>query len=142
MVALSASVLGMHPSSAADEAAEEGAIIVSPKDGATVGNTADLEGRLLAKESWPAILVKPDVADQPWYVQVPVDEVTDGKFTSKVYFGDENSKAGDKFHVVIVVAKNKETAQGIYEKGKDVTTLGAPPKGWPRSKQITVKRGG
>src|SRR5262245_48865446 len=86
-------------------------VIASPKGDAKVGQFEEVEGKLNVQEGWPVVLVQPLVGGQPWYVQGAVDEVASGKFTSKVQFGNEKTKAGTKFRIVIVVARDKAAAQ-------------------------------
>src|SRR4051794_10545625 len=76
------------------------AVIVSPKNGSTVTHNEDLRG-LIHGRGWPVVLVRPPGA-QPWWVQPPVDDVINGKFSSPVYFGDETSPDGMRFKVIIL----------------------------------------
>ncbi len=97
----------------AQEKKDHPAEILAPKNGTKVGQFEEIEGKLNVKDGWPTVLVQPLVAGQPWYVQGFVEEVEQGKFKAKAQFGDENTKAGIEFKVVIIVSKNKPEAQKI-----------------------------
>jgi hypothetical protein len=124
---------GTLPSAGDENKEEREAVVLSPKEGAKVSQTEELEGKLNT-EGWPVVLVKPLVADEPWWVQSPVDELNKGKFTTELRFGNEQTKPGTKFRVVIVVAKSKEEAFK-FERGM---TRAALPAGLPRSVPVTV----
>jgi hypothetical protein len=111
-------------------------VILSPKANAKVGQFEEVEGQLNVKEGWPVVLVQPLIGGQPWYVQGEVDEIAEGKFTSKVQCGNEKTKSGTKFRIVIVVAKDKAAAQ----KFAAGDTRNALPAGLPRSAYVDVVR--
>jgi len=123
-------------SCAEEEKKEKDAVIVSPKEGAKVSSSEEVEGKLNI-EGWPVILVQPLVEGEPWWIQGSVEELDEGKFTTTAQFGNTETKAGTKFKIIIVVAKNQEAAKK-FEKGKTRTAL---PAGLPRSAPVTVVRG-
>lgn len=109
--------------------------VVSPKAGGMVEEFSEVEGRLM-QPGWPVVLIKPP-GDQPWYVQAPVESISDGSFSVPGRFGDAMTKAGTKFRVIIIVAKDKRAAHQ-YETGAQLKAL---PPGSLRSETITVTRG-
>ena len=115
---------------------ERPALILSPKAGAKVGQFEDIEGKLNVKDGWPVVLVQAQVSGQQWYVQGPVEEVAQGKFTANAQFGEEKTKAGTKYRIAIVVAKDKEAAHK-FEKGAMKNSL---PAGLPRAEYVDVVR--
>jgi hypothetical protein len=135
-VAIAGLILAGTLPCAGDENSEQREVVVlSPRDGAKVSQTEEVEGKVTA-EGWPVVFVKPLAGDEPWWTQSPVEELNNGKFTSQVYFGNEQTKAGTKFRVVVVVARNKGEAHK-FERG---TTRSALPGGLPRSAPVNVTR--
>jgi hypothetical protein len=130
-----ATLLSLGPESAGRDAPEPPAIILSPKADAMVSQAEDIEGELKVKEGWPVVLVKPDKGNHPWWVQEPVQEMDNGKFSANVQFGDEKTPAGTMFRMIIVVAKNKEEAHKIKAGKRD-----SLPAGLPKSNTVTVSR--
>lgn len=119
-----------------DKKEDPAAIIVGLKEGAKVEQSEDVNGELKS-DGYPVIFVKPlEGGNQPWWIQAPIEEVTDKKFSGQVQFGADDSKPGTKFRVVIVVAKDKAEALK-FERGK---TRAALPPGLPKSDPITVVR--
>jgi hypothetical protein len=112
------------------------AVVDSPTADEAVEESSQVDGHL-NETGWPVVLVKPP-GDLPWYVQAPVESLTDGKkFSVAAKFGDSMTKPRTKFKVVIIVAKDKRAAYE-YETGAQLKAL---PPGLPRSKTITVSRG-
>jgi hypothetical protein len=111
------------------------ATVEEPKAGAKVEQISEVEGEVLTS-GWPVVLVRPLAGDQPWWIQAPVEEVRGGRFSAPVLFGNDDTKTGTQFRVVIVVANSKKDAMK-FERGK---TLSALPAGTPRSEQVTVVR--
>jgi hypothetical protein len=130
-----AAVVG-PPGAAGQDRKEREVTILSPKEGARVGQFEEIEGRRDAKEGWPVVLVQPLAPGQPWWVQAAVEEVTDGKFTANVQIGDDKTKPGTKFRLVVVLAKDREAAQK-FEAGMTRNSL---PAGLPRSEPVQVVR--
>jgi hypothetical protein len=114
--------------------AQQGAVIVSPRRGAEVERFEEMEGRLTG-DGWPVVLVKPP-GDEPWYVQPRVEGVKDGKFTSKVYFGDGETRSGTRFRIIILVVKN-QAAAARFEAGDTLKTL---PASLPKSEPVVVTK--
>lgn len=84
----------------------------APTDGSKVAAGADVEGRLNIPGAWPVVLVKALTGgdNERWWVQPLVEDVVDGAFAVHCAFGDDNTKPGTKFRIVVVVAKSKEAA--------------------------------
>jgi len=114
------------------------AAITAPKDGGKVDQTDQVEGKLNTTEGWPVVVIKPLVGIEPWWVQPPVEELKDGEFSIQAHFGNEETKPGTKFRVMIFVAKSKTDAHSY----KANTTLKAlPPESkHPRSEPVEVER--
>ncbi|MCA9063851.1 MAG: hypothetical protein KDA96_12350 [Planctomycetaceae bacterium] len=118
---------------------EEVVSVSSPKDGAEVEEIEVVDAKLLKKNGWPVVLVRPLTGGQPWYAQEVVEQLGDeDEFSAEVYFGDSNTKPGTKFRVMIVVVESKEIAETKFKAGSTHTQqkLGSLPK----SKQIGVVR--
>src|SRR4051812_2167507 len=96
------------PAAEADRVEQQPAKILSPKDGAEVEESEELEGRLDVTEGYPVVLLRPLARDEPWYVQEFVEEVKGGVFNSRIVVGDKATKPGTKFRLVIVVAKSQD----------------------------------
>ena len=111
------------------------AAVLEPAEGAKVEQSSEVIGEVLVP-GWPVVLVKPLAGDQLWWVQSPVEEVRGGRFTTPVLFGNDETKSGTQFRIVILVAKTKDEAMK-FERGQ---TKGALPPGLPRSEQVTVMR--
>src|SRR3954466_5575273 len=133
IAALSAWCVQLTP--AAEKAAST-AVIVSPKEAAKVGQVEELEGKVTG-EGWPVVLVQPQADERMWWIQAPVEEMDGGKFTVPIQCGNEQTKVGTKFKLMIVLAKSKEDAHK-FERGK---TRPALPAGLVRSEPVTVTRG-
>src|SRR4051794_24066333 len=88
LLATAAAALG----AATDAGQPPEAVVVSPKSQAVVSEVDEVEGRL-AGPGWPVLLVRATSADSPWWVQPPVSEVVDGKFTARVHVGDATTPA-------------------------------------------------
>ena len=112
-----------------------------PSEGQKVSRVETLQGRMEG-EGWPVVFVGGDAPWSPtkeiWWVQNPVEEVTDGVFRCVVTFGDENTRAGDRFSIAVVLAKSKALA-GNFKKWSQRGNL---PDELPHSKIVTVVRGG
>lgn len=122
--------------SAQDKEEKPKVSITSPKDGAKLDMTEDLEGKLNVS-GWPVIVVKPLIGSEPWYVQPAVEEVTeDGDFAGVVYIGDGDTKPGTRFRLIVFVVKTKAAAER-YRPGMRLKTI---PAGRPRSERVTVTR--
>lgn len=138
-VPLTALFLGVLSASGRETAAGQTAppaiAIVSPKEGASVAQTDQIEGKLRI-DGWPVVAVRPE--DGEWWFQPRVEEVSDGSFTGQVYFGGEETRAGTRFSVVILAARDKEAA-GRFPSGARWKSL---PDNLPRSAIVTVTRGG
>ena len=134
IAALSACCLQLAP--AAEKAAAPSAVIVSPKEAAKVGQVEELEGKVTG-EGWPVVLVQPQADERMWWIQAPVEEMDGGKFTVPIQCGNDQTKPGTKFKLMIVLAKSKEDAHK-FERGK---TRPALPAGLTRSEPVTVTRG-
>jgi serine/threonine-protein kinase len=89
-----------------------GLVIESPANGSKVTTRTTLVGRF-TREGWPIIYVQSTVSGQPWWLQAPVAEVKDGKFTVPVAFGDQFTPSGTKFRVVLAAARSREEAQAM-----------------------------
>ena len=109
-------------------------IITEPHDGQKVLRTENLAGRI--SSGYPVVLVKSDVGAE-WHVQPFVDEFKDGDFTVLVYFGQQDTKPGTRFQVVVVAATSLEQARQEFKEG---TILRSLPVNLPRSRAITVVR--
>ena len=109
--------------------------LVVPKEGATVSDVEELEGRL-TKDGWPVIVVQPQFEGASWWVQPSVEEVVEKQFTGRAHFGDKDTPKGAKFILVVLVAKNRNEAR----KFKTGMTLKELPPDLPRSKEVTVLR--
>lgn len=133
---LTAVTLGLHLAVGSATAQELAPVtIVSPKDKAAVEQADEVEGRI-DQQGWPVVLIKM-AGDHPYYVQPPVESVTDGRFTLGVHYGDAETTPGSRFHIVVLLAKDKQEA-GQYEPGSRLKTL--PPE-VPRSDVVSVSRG-
>jgi hypothetical protein len=129
-------LLGLAAAQAQDKKEEKEVTILSPKEGSKVSQYEEIDGRLDPKKGWPVLLVQPLAPGQPWWIQATVEDVTDGKFTAKAQFGDDKTKGGAKFRVVVVLAKDKAAAEK-FEAG---TTKNSLPPGLPRSEYLNVVR--
>jgi serine/threonine-protein kinase len=120
-------------SSAAAEVARPRLVIENPKDGATVGTSEDLSGRIEGS-GWPVIFVQADIPGQLWWCQAPVAKVDGGRFTSKVVFGDEFTPSGTRFRIVGIVTPTHQDALkfGTGSKTQDL------PEGFPQSVVVVV----
>lgn len=117
--------IGQEPKKEKEKPAE----IVSPKDGAEVEMVEEVEGKLLARNGWPVLLCRPIVGGQPYYAQQVVEQLeSDGSFYVECYVGDENTKPGTKYRLVIVIVENKMTAQTKFKPGSVHRTLGKLPQ--------------
>jgi hypothetical protein len=110
--------------------------IVSPKDGDKVDKLESLDGKLSVQDGWPVVLVQPQAGGQPWWVQSTVDQVDKGKFSASVQFGEDDTPAGTKFKICVVLAPSKQAA----DKYKTGDRLASPPAGLPRSEIVSVTR--
>jgi hypothetical protein len=133
---LGAAVLAPGSGGADEKTARAPAELVAPKEGATVSEVEEFEGRL-GRDGWPVVLVRPEVEDGPWYVQAPVEEVTDRQFTGRAHFGDKDTPKGTKFILAVLVARTREEAREF----KAGTTLKDLPADLPRSRLVAVFRG-
>jgi hypothetical protein len=102
--------------------------LLAPKEGATVAEVEEFEGRLTIG-GWPVIVVRPLAEGQPWWVQPEIEEVADGQFTGRAHFGNTDTPKGSKFVLVVLVLKTKEEASK-YKSGTTLKNLPAdlPPK--------------
>jgi hypothetical protein len=116
---------------------EEGATILAPKADARVGNREEVRCKLKTKAGWPVVLVQPASDGEPWYVQPAVQKGRKGEFSTRAFLGDKTTKAGDKFVIIVIVAKDRKHA-ATFKAGANLTSL---PADLPRSKPITVVRG-
>jgi len=110
-----------------------GLVIESPREGATVGMSEDLTGRI-ESEGWPVIFVQADIRGQLWWCQAHVAKINGGKFTTKVHFADEFTPSGTKFRIAGIVARTREEALK-FDAGSQEPGL---PEGFPQSDVVVV----
>ena len=110
-------------------------LIESPKQGATVGMTEELSGRI-ESEGWPVIFVQADLPGQPWWCQAPVEKVEGGRFSTKVVFGDNVTQHGTRFRIAGIVTRTRDEARK-FAIGSNHPVL---PEGFRKSVEVTVTR--
>lgn len=122
---------------AAQDRGLKAVVITFPDEGGTVEQAEQLEGRFKAEKGWPVVFVQPLTgANQPWWIQAPVETVSGGNFATQVIFGAEGTRPRTKFRIVVVLAASREDA-AKYERGTTRRTL---PPGLPRSEPVIVVR--
>jgi hypothetical protein len=111
--------------------------LLSPKEGAVVGQLEEMTGKLSDKEGWPVVFIRAKIDAEPFWIQPAVTEVNkERQFTVEGHFGTDDTPAGTAFTIVIGVAKDKAEA----DKFKVGDTLTKLPAGLPVSAPITVYR--
>jgi serine/threonine-protein kinase len=108
-------------------------VIETPREGATVSMREDLTGRM-ESEGWPVIFVQADIPGQRWWCQAPVAKIDGGKFTTKVVFGDEDTRSGTRYRIAGIVTPNREEALRFDVGPKDQVL----PEGFPQSAIVVV----
>jgi len=133
------SALSAVGSRAAPKDAEPAVKIVAPADGAVVSRVEDLEGEIAEGiTGWPVALVRPvDRFGNDWWVQPTIKQVKNRKFTGRVYFGEQDTRDGTKFRIVVLLAPNEEEAKKQVEGTKRQEL----PAGLPQSEVVTVNLG-
>lgn len=115
---------------------DQPAEILTPKEGDVVSSVEEYQGRLNGTTGWPVVVVRCQSAKEPWWVQPAVEEVEKGQFTGRAYFGNSDTPAGTRFSVVVLLARDRNTAHAF----KAGTTMKALPAGLPRSRGRPVYR--
>lgn len=120
-----------HAANAADNA---GATLVRPRQDSTVAPQSEVTGKVLTR-GWPIVLVRADLPECLWWAQEWAEPTSaTGYFKAKVRFGNDKSKDGSRFRVVVVIAKSEEDARR-YKPGASFKRI---PEDLPKSTETVV----
>jgi len=125
-----ASMALVHGARAADNT---GATLIRPKQNAKVEKVSEVSGRVL-KPGWPVVLVRADQTDCLWWSQDWPVRTSPGHFKAQVRFGNQKTRSGQRFRVVVLMTETREDAKR-FQPGTSFKEL---PEDLPISEQVTV----
>jgi len=114
-------------------AAPETAVIIRPASGARVSRREDLDVEVPPGKH-AVVLVRCAEPHNLWWVQEEVQRSAEDRIKAKVRFGNDNTPAGTKFLVAVILPPTAEAA-GQFRIGNTMKTL---PSGIPQSKLLQV----
>jgi|GEM_PF-3265881 hypothetical protein len=113
------------------QAADVAATLVIPRVG--VSQRQDLTGKLISPGA-PVVLVRADIVDARWWVQEHAVVEPDGRFRVSARFGNNKTKPGTRFDVVVLVVPSSVE----LEQWKPGDVLENLPSTVPRSQEMTA----
>jgi hypothetical protein len=127
-------ILSMALIQGAYAANNTGATLIRPSQDAKVEMMSEVTGKVLMR-GWPMVLVRADLPDCLWWAQQWAEPTAAaGYFKAKVRFGNDKSKDGSRFRLVVVMAKSEEDAKR-FQPGSSFKDL---PEELPRSAETVV----
>lgn len=110
-----------------------GATLIRPKQKAKVESVSEVSGRVL-KPGWPVVLVRADQTDCLWWAQDWPERTSPGHFKAQAQFGNEKTRSGQRFRVIVLLAETREDARQ-FQPG---TSLKELPERLAHSEELVV----
>lgn len=127
-------ILSMAFVQGASAANNTGAMLIRPRQDAEVEMMSEVTGKVLTR-GWPIVLVKADLPDCLWWSQEwAAPTAAAGHFKAKVRIGNDKSKDGSRFRLVVVMAKSEDDARRF----KPGVSFKEIPEELPRSTETVV----
>lgn len=127
-------ILAMASVQGAIAANDTGAMLFRPRHDAKVEMISEVSGKVLTR-GWPIVFVRAELPDCLWWSQEWSEPAaTAGHFKAKVRFGNDKSRDGSRFRVVVLMAKSEGDAMRF----KPGTSLKELPEELPRSAETVV----